>query len=425
MKLIISYISRVVKGTSFINFFHLGLSQAINVLVALMATPYLYQRLGEAEFGRVNLALSIVLLLSVLVNYGFNLNAPKRIALIKKDSSELSSLISDVLIFRAIIGLALVGLILILIKWFSLFENNGLIVSLSLVILLSEAFFPQFILQGLEKLKWLSIANMLSKIVYLCALYIFISSATDSIYVNFLFGCSALLINIVLLIVIFRHLNLTLRPLRLVGVSHYLRTNFNFFLSTIAGQVSIYGGLIILTNFVSDTELGKYSLAQRVAFLMRLVPVFLAQAILQNASRLFFEDRERFDIYLRKVTFLGLFLTGVLSFTVFFTSKWIVFLVGGEYVQQAEYLLKVLAFVPFLGMFNIPNMIKILVSEQQLVLAKATWLVAIFMLALSFLGSMWFGSEGMAYALLLTELFNFIVHSILLRRSNRQLSILK
>lgn len=415
----------MVKGTSFANFFHLGLSQGTNVLIALLATPFLYQKLGEAEFGRVNLVLSVVLLLSVLVNYGFNLNAPKRIALIRDDVGSMSDLISSVFSFRIIIGLLTSIVVLLFIHVFHFTEDLGTLLSFSLIILISEAFLPQFILQGLDKLKWLSLANAVSKVIYLITLFLFVQKSSDSIYVNFLFGSSGLIVNVFVVVLIFKHLNLKFRIQSFSQIKAHLIGNLSFFMSTIAGQVSIYGGLIILTNFVSDTELGKYSLAQRVAFLMRLVPVFLAQAILQNASRLFFEDRERFNNYLRTVTFLGLILTGVLSFTVFFTSKWIVFLVGGEYVQQAEYLLKVLAFVPFFGMFNIPNMIKILVSEQQLVLAKATWLVAIFMLALSFLGSMWFGSEGMAYALLLTELFNFIVHSILLRRSNRQLSILK
>lgn len=406
----------MVKGRSFANFFHLGLSQGTNVLIALLATPFLYQKLGEAEFGRVNLALSIVLLLSVLVNYGFNLNAPKRIALIRDDVGSMSDLISSVFSFRIIIGLLTSIVVLLFIQVFHFTEDLGTLLSFSLMILISEAFLPQFILQGLDKLKWLSLANAVSKVIYLITLFLVVQKSSDSIYVNFLFGSSGLIVNVFVVVLIFKHLNLKFRTPSFPQIKAHLIGNLNFFMSTIAGQVSIYGGLIILTNFVSDNELGKYSLAQRIAFLLRLIPIFLAQAILQNASRIYHNDKLQFSSYIKKVNLLGLILTATISVAVLFFSKWIIYVVGGEYVQESSYLLKILGFVPFFGMLNIPNMINILVAEKQDVLAKATWIVAIFMLVFSFLGAFYYGSQGMAIALIVTEIFNFVVHSYLLRK---------
>lgn len=416
MKSFSSYISEIVRGKSFANFFHLGLSQGTNVLIALLATPYLYQKLGEAEFGRVNLTLSIVLLLSVLVNYGFNLNAPKRIALIKSNVDEMSDLISSVLSFRVIIGIFISIVIFSSIEVFHIFGHTGTLVVFSLIVLISEALLPQFILQGLDKLKWLSLANAASKIIYLITLYMFIEKSSDSRYVNFLFGTSGLLVNVLLVILIFKHLNLKFRVQTLSQIKTYLIGNFNFFISTIAGQVSVYGGLIILANFVSDTELGKYSLAQRVAFLLRLIPVFLAQAILQNASRIYHKDKLEFRGYIKRVSSLGLILTAIICLAVLAFSKWIIYVVGGEYVEESSHLLKILGFVPFFGMLNIPNMIEILAAEKQAVLAKATWVVAIFMLIISFFGATYYGSKGMAFALIITELVSFVVHSYLLRK---------
>ena len=67
------------------NFFNLIFNQGINILVALLATRILFERLGEAQYGLINLALSVVLLSSISVSYGYHLNGPRRIALLKTD----------------------------------------------------------------------------------------------------------------------------------------------------------------------------------------------------------------------------------------------------------------------------------------------------------------------------------------------------
>ncbi len=416
MKTLKQYISLVINGKAFSNFFHLGLNQSTNVLVALLATPYLFQNLGEEEFGLVNLALSIVFLLAVLVNYGFNLNAPKRIALVKDNREELSLLISKVLAIRIIIGSAVSAVLFFSIIVFDLFDHYGTLLIFSLLILLSEAFLPQFILQGLDKLKWFSLANAASKLIYLLLLYLFIQDVSDSKWVNFLLGGSSLLINVLLLLYIFQKLGLEFVSPSFRKIKASILGNFHFFLSTIAGQVSVYGGIIILANFVSDAELGKYSLAQRVAFLLRMIPVFIAQAILQNASRLFEQDRKQFNHYLNKVNIIGLSLTATISILVFVLSDWIIALVGREYVKESADFLRILGFLPFLGMLNIPNMIKILVAEHQNVLLKATWVSAIFMLIISPLSAKLFGALGLSVSLLITELFNYIIHTHLVNK---------
>ena len=48
------------------NFSSLSVNQGINILVAIIATPILFQNLGESSFGLINLSLSIFILLSIV-----------------------------------------------------------------------------------------------------------------------------------------------------------------------------------------------------------------------------------------------------------------------------------------------------------------------------------------------------------------------
>ena len=407
----------LLKRTSFNNFLNLVINQGTNVIVALFINRYLYQTLGEEEYGLVSLALTLVMLLAILVNYGFHLNGPKRIAIFKFDRVERQNLINEVIQTRIYISLALILISAAVVYLFNLFPSYSKIFVFSLVILLNEAVFPLFILQGLDRLSWLSRTNAIAKLLYLISVFLIVQSIQDSFWVNFLFGGSALAVNTVLLFNIYKKEAITFYWVKLTKVLENLKTNFNYFMSTIAGHVSIHGGLAVLGIFVADAELGKYALAQRIAFLFRLVPTFFIQSILQKSSKLNQTDKPAMRAYLSFVFKGSLLVTFALGLLTLLGSKWIVLIVGGEFVPYSADVLRVLAFVPFLSALNIKNMIFILVDEKQDVLAKSTWITAIYMLSASIFASYTFGGIGLAFALLSTELVSYMVHSYWVMKS--------
>lgn len=409
-------IKSLAKSVSFANFFHLLLNQGINVIAALIVTPLLFQRLGEENYAVINLSLTIIMMFTILVNYGFHLNGPKKLALIKNDSRLKETLINEILLTRIFVSVVLILIVFICIGYLGLFPKYSDVLMLSSIILLGEAFFPMFILQGLDKLSWISKANAGAKIIYMIAVALLITSPSETKWVNFLMGSTTLLVNVILLIFIYKKEAITCRWVGLKRIYTRLTENFEFFLSTIAGHVSVHSGLIILSNFVYDVELGRYALAQRVAFLLRMVPVFITQSILQNASRLYREDRNQFESYVKKVFHGGLGLTFVLGIGMALTADWAVRIVGGEYIRYSANVLRVLSFIPFLSTLNVSNMVRILVADYKDVLAKASWIAAICMLLLSVLFSLFWGGMGLAVALLLTEIISFVAHYVLIRQ---------
>jgi len=404
-----------------VNFFHLSLNQGINVIVALVVTKLLFQKLGEDQYGLMNLGFSVVMMMSIMVSYGFNLNGPKQLALLIKDTNAQSRLINEIIVTRVLLSFLMSLSILIAVFVFDLFPNYASILVLSLTLLLSEAFYPMFILQGFDKLSMLSKANAFAKLSYLLAILIIIKSSEDVIWVNFLFGAAALLSNFGLLLYIYHKWELEFYFVSLKSILRRIRVNFQYFISTIAGHISVHGGYIILSNFINDIELGRYALAQKIAFLLRMIPVFLTQSILQHASRLYAEDKNEFKHYLKRAYHNGLFLTFGVGVLFAITSTWVIKIVGGEFVEYSAGILRILCFIPFFGMLNVSNMILILVNEKKEILAKATWITAFIMLVMSGLGSFYYGGYGLAIALLITELVNFFIHSYYTKFDRRSL----
>tara|TARA_B110000003_G_scaffold98412_1_gene100603 strand:+ start:407 stop:1645 length:1239 start_codon:yes stop_codon:yes gene_type:complete len=408
------------KGIFIKNFFNLIINQGINIFIALLATRVLFSTLGEAQFGLVNLALSVVLLSSIAVSYGYHLNGPKRIALFRDQSAKKQSLINEIILTRIIIATGMAIILFCLTYFFGFFKSYAALLYYSLILLFSQALFPMFYFQGNDKIAWASLVNAFAKGAYLLLIILFIKTPDDAIYVNFLFGLSALVVYIVFWIIIYKKEKIKWVWVSIYNIKNRFIENFQFFISSIAGHVSIHGGLIILANFVNNTVLGEFALAQKIALLMRMVPIFFTQAILQKASILFKSDKIEFNSYVNRIFIIGLTITFAMGLIVIIFSKWIIFLLAGSHVIYSDTILKILAFIPFFSMLNFNNMIKILVDEKKHLLTKATWITAIIMLILATTGSYYYGGYGLSIALVLTEIVSFIVHSVLLIKNNNE-----
>jgi len=408
------------KGIFIKNFFNLIINQGINILIALLATRILFSTLGEAQYGLVNLALSVVLLSSITVSYGYHLNGPKRIALFRDESAKKETLINEIIATRIIIAFGMAIILFCLTYFFGFFKSYAALLYYSLILLFSQALFPMFYFQGNDKIAWASLVNAFAKGAYLLLIVLFIKIPEDATYVNFLFGITALIVYIVSWIIIYKKEKIKWVWVSIHNIKKRFVENFQFFISSIAGHVSIHGGLIILSNFVNNSVLGEFALAQKIALLMRMVPVFFTQAILQKASILFKSDKAEFKRYVNLIFIIGLSITFAMGLIAVIFSNWIIFLLAGSQVLYSETILKILAFIPFMSMLNFNNMIKILVDEKKHLLTKATWLTAIVMLILATIGGYYYGGYGLSIALVITEIVSFIVHSVLLTKNKHE-----
>ena len=410
--------SNKVKNAFFKNFFNLSLNQGINILVAIIVTPILFQNLGESEYGLVNLAFSIVMILSIIVSYGYHLNGPKRISLLNT-IEEKKELINEIISLRISLAFITTVLIYLLITFSNFFIGYENVIMFSLVILYSEALHPIFYLQGENNLSILAVTNAISKLIYVALIILLIKNPDDSFLVNLLFGGVLSIVYLVFWLSIFLKNNIRFAWPKADKIIYRIKENFDFFFSSIAGHISIHGGIIILSNFIDNIELGKFALAQRIGMLLRMIPIFITQAVLQNASVINQNRKSYLNDYLNKFYLKGLLFTFVIGILVTVTSKWIIIFLSGEEILYSQEILSLLSFIPFLGMLNFKNIIKILVEEKKKILNKATWITVFFMISLSIIMSFYFGGKGLAIALLFSEFISFIIHSILLNNENK------
>ena len=400
------------------NFFNLIVNQGVNILVAIIATPILFQKLGESSFGLMNLSFSILMLLSIVVSYGYHLNGPKRIAEINNSSSNSTfNFINDIISLRVLIALAL-SLILVFVSLnTNIFEGYDDIILFSIPILFSEAIHPIFYLQGKNNFSVQALLNFISKIIFLGFIVFFIVDKNDTYKVNFVLGFSLIVPYLFFWMIIYFRNKIKFVLINLEKLIYRLKENFQFFFSSIAGHISIHSSLIILKLFVDNNELGKFALANRIAMILRMIPVFIVQSVLQNATILNNQNHQSLNNYLNYYFFRGLIGTFLIGLFFLIFSKWIIILFAGEEVSYSSDILSVLTFIPFCAMLNFKNLLIILINEKKEVLNKSTWLSSIFMILITTISCYYYTGFGLAFGLLISEILSFLIHTYFLNKS--------
>ena len=396
------------------NFINLSLNQGVNIFATLVYTPLLFQKLGDENFGQIHLAFSIIIILTVLVSYGYNLNGPVKIAQ-SKSINEESLIITDILNIR----ISLSFIIFILSIPFIFFYPDQVfqkILFFSLIILFTEALNPLFYLQGKNKILPQSILNFFSKTLYIFLIILFISNYEDAYLANFFYGFSIALLFLFFWIKYFVINRITYQDFSIKKTLINLKQNFQFFLSSTSTHFTLNSALIILSFFVTNKELGRFSLAYKVAFILRMIPVFFIQSVLQQATTIRKKSKQDLDNFLSRYFHFGLMITLIIAITTYIFSDYIIEIFADEKIDYSSKILSLLSFIPFFAMLNFKNVVYMLVNNLKSKLNRATFYTLLFMLFSSLILSNLYGGFGLAYALLLSEIFSFFIHYFLINR---------
>jgi len=115
------------NGKLFSNFIALGIVQGTNFLLPLLIMPYVISKIGADGFGVVAVAQVLMIYLSSISDYGFNLTATRDISLCKNDDAKLAKIFFTVLATRLIITSFLLILLFIAIVLVPVLKQQGVL----------------------------------------------------------------------------------------------------------------------------------------------------------------------------------------------------------------------------------------------------------------------------------------------------------
>ncbi len=167
--------------TVFANFGYLTLLQVAGYVFPLLTMPYLARVIGPDGFGKIAFASAVVVWFQTIADWGFNLTATRDVARNRDNKDKVSRIFSNVLWARCILTVLSGIFLLILIVTVPYFHENATIILITFLMVPGHILFPEWMFQAIEKMKYTTIFNLILKLIFTIAVFIFIHDKEDYI----------------------------------------------------------------------------------------------------------------------------------------------------------------------------------------------------------------------------------------------------
>lgn len=163
------------------NFAWLTALQVAGYIFPIFTYPYLARVIGVDGFGKIAFAAGIMIWFETIADWGFNYTATRDVAQNRDDSERVSEIFSDVLWSRCLLFLLSFILLAILVYFIPTFRENSVIIFISSLMIPGHIMFPSWFFQAIERMKYITIMNLFSKLFFTIAVFLFIKKPSDFI----------------------------------------------------------------------------------------------------------------------------------------------------------------------------------------------------------------------------------------------------
>ena len=388
----------------------------LSLAFPLISFPYASRILEPDGIGRINFALSIVTIFTVIANLGITSYATRECAKFKTDKIRLSKFVKEILIINLISALVSYIFLFITINSIQkLYEYKSLLLIFSFHII-ANVFFMDWFYYAIDNVKIIPLFSSLFQILSLIFLFTFVKTKED--LNNYaIFGiipiCGSAITNF-----IYSKKYINYRIKIKLNFKQHITYLFTFFgMSIVTNLYSIIDSSM-LGFLSSDFEIGLYTAAIKINKIIIGLIVSFFTVLLPHLARFQSENSESKFIKLSQQSIkIIILLTIPLSIGLYILSKPLIILFCGTAYLDAIIVMKVMTpIVFFIGITNIIGT-QILPAIQKE--KKSLWSYLFGLGVNIFLNHMFipkFGALGAAYATLFAEFSTMIIQTLLIRK---------
>jgi PST family polysaccharide transporter len=399
------------------NIFSLSLLQGGNYILPLLTIPYLIRVLGLDYFGLLAFATATILYIALITDYGFNLSATRQISIHRDNHNKVSEIFSSIMVIKIILMLAGFAFLVILNIFVTKFGQNWEVYIATFGIVIGQVLFPIWLFQGIEKMKFITYINIISKIFSTILIFIFVQDQSEYLLVPIFISLGFIFGGIQSLYIVIYKLGYKFVWPSYDEILLHLKDGWYFFYSSFAISLYTISTTFILGLLTNNMIVGQFSAVDKIIQAAKGLYQPVAQAIYPMMSKLFDEDKFLALKFLRKLAIIILLIMSSLSVCLYIFSKEIIILFIGSNYDNSITLLKIMSPLPLIitmsNILGIQIMLNVgLKSSFGIILTIA----AVLGVTLSFLLIPLYQDIGTAYVVLIVEIFVTIAMSVSIRK---------
>jgi PST family polysaccharide transporter len=388
------------------NIFSLGTIQLVNYILPLLTVPYLVRILKPDYYGLIAFSTATITYFIMLTDYGFNLSATRQISIHRKNLKKVNEIFSATIFIQA--ALLLLSFILLsgLIFTFEIFSKNWELYYISFGMVIGHFLFPAWLFQGLEKMKYITIINVITKTTLTLLVFIVVKQQKDYLLIPVLTSLSFIISGIFSLVIAKYYFHISFFWPKKIVVLSQLKKGWFIFSSNLSVSLFTTSTTFILGIFTDNQSVGLFAAADKIITAIKGLNAPISQSIYPVISKKIVENKREGISFILKFGKIIIFSNLLFSILLFILAKPICTYILGDGYQESIHLLRIMAFLPLIivtsnlcaiqGLYNLG---KAYLVSKYLIIIGISHLVLIFLLIPQF------GVYGAATSVVITEIF--------------------
>ena len=387
------------------NFIALGIIQGANFVLPIVVMPFVIRKIGASLFGVISVAQVIMIFMSTISDYGFNLTATRDIAFFKDDREKISKIFSNVLASKFMIcGLIFIVLLLVT-PLVPLLKNHLMLYLFGFAYVLGQSTLVSWFFQGMEKMQFITISTLIARLLFVVLVFVFIRQKDDYIYFLCFLGIGNMVAGIFSIYLAFKIFKLKFYRPHWADIKYELKEGWHLTVSNLSINTYQNINILVLRIFTNDLIVGYYSIAEKIFFAVRQVLGIFSQVVYPHICQLTRKGQQASSRFFRHfyLPFLVMLCLGCAG--VFIFSPYIIEVFLGRKEALPVLLLRILSFVPVIVCLNIPAYQVLLAFDRK----KSYFQVLVSAMFVSLITNLLFcyswGAVGTTVSIIVTELF--------------------
>lgn len=387
----------------------LFLLQGANYLLPLITMPYLVRVLGAEKYGLLAVAAAFCQYLVVITDYGFNYTATRRIAIHREDPALVQKIFSTVMLIKTALMLISFLILVVAVLTIPTFRAEWPVYFITFLSVLGSVLFPNWLYQGMERMKYITALNIFAKVISTAAIFIFIKNQSDYLVAAFLQSLNMLVPGVLSVLLVRRMFDIRFTPsVKLADIKLEIHEGGKVFSSTLSGNVYGQGAIIIVGLMAGKASAGYYAIAQKVAGAVAGLAQPFAQALYPFLCKLFHENWPKYVKFKRNAISIGVIIFIFIGLMILFCAASIATLLSGSANNELVSLIRIYSVVVILTMMNVMLNTFILSMQKFNEMQKMYLYIAALFLLVSIPACFLYGSYGMAFSIMFVETFIMI-----------------
>jgi O-antigen/teichoic acid export membrane protein len=399
------------------NIFSLGLLQLATYVMPLISVPVISRIIGAGKFGVLEYAFAFTSYFTLLISYGFDFTATRKIA---KDPGNITlrrKVFSEVLAAQLFLFL-LSGIIFTICLWqVAPLTGEKKVAIFTFITCIATLLTQNWLFQAMQDLPKIVAINLVGKILFTLIVLWIIKVKEDYIWQPLLLSLINILVALISFIWAFKKYSLRIVPVSFQQIISLLKQERAVFLSMAVISLYTTTNTIMLGILKSESEVGYFTSAQKLILVATsLINLPVTQAMYPYLGSAFGKSREEGTITVQKILPLIVFFTGGLSLVMFLMGPWVLHWFYGSLFDPSIPAFQVMAFLTMIvaisNVFGIQVMLNLKMDKYFF---RITASGALLGLLLNYFMTSKLGYMGTAWNWLIVEIYITTVMYLVLR----------